>query len=1606
MAFFNLPFSVRIAGSDPIDGDRYIASDLTERNNLIGSGREFNGLQVYVESEEKLYLLVDKDSVIWTELIASGTNGESLQSTFTTRTYRTVQSGDWEDVSTFQIKDDNDNWVAAHRIPSMSDVLYIEAGHTVTINENQEIKDIWFNGSIDVKRLVFTSGTSLNLNVWGDLYTYTGDADSVVIDTSSGGSGTAGWLDTNQTESTISIVGLVDREILGNFTANSRVSGWNCVIRALSGATFTTGKTVRSGYLTIASGTLDVNLEDWRISGSDTDAQPGNGIATGTLIVKDGARFNAANLHKNGVSNDGNQLASITIEKGGVIRANTSSLRWSTNSWTCDGTLEFINGIPDSAGAATTITGTVQIDNSYILKAVADNSGIYEIPYDFTVINKFIVENENGDTFTGSGNIIYGENCDLVYNVEQSLGTNVSQLLPTNGTNGEIPRDWIITEPITLLEDKTIRGRIKLEDNGSINLNSNVLTQGYIGNTDDILNNSNISGETLTEVLDSLSNNNTTNVFVSKQSGNWTDSTSWYQVDSNNNFVDAKRYPNGLSDDVYIEDGNSIVLDSNGLNVKRLFIYSVYDNSFDGSGTNGFRFDLNDNDINVVGDFGYYSGSYPNILPVSNGSVPDKPEYFIVKNGPSNSGFVVLKNLYNEELIKVDYGFASRHTGQINLKFNAVQDSIQQLNITYRAGNYVFDNCKTKVNDASRWFADLYGDNNSDAPDGSFTLQNGAILEGTYILGQGNNLACSSFILDETSQLILKHPFPSVHSTSFIMDGIVTMDNIQASGSTTQSILNQGNNATVINGAVDIDYFSTLELLGNVSTGSPVSQHRMTTSFEIRKELIFTDTNLNLNGHILTYGERGALRYKDVSVTTTNNEFPFIDSSTSGMIPNDLIIDNCTVTLNSNKRIRGELKLVNGGKLILNGFELITNTTNTIDGTSGFVSAFYTQSFNDSQKSVARNNIDSQKETNSWEENSIFVGDTTTNEMRASSLSVDLEAGGVGVLSTAQTANNISVRANNAASRVQIIASPNSISGPSMSVYGVNTSNSDLAGFGYLYGPLENPAAKWDGDNFYIQSDTGTLILNSYTDPTNDISGSLVAEGMITYNNTSKNISFSDGTNWFEPLLNITETGGSGITISSNSINWNGALSDQVEITGNSTYPMFLGTTSSKLAYTEINSQNALILRSGASQEGTIEMISGAIDIELDAGGETTVVQLGQDGVYLGNSSRTIVRAQNDLFQTNNSNFDLSFDGASLDPNGYRISDTRSTAYGISYGSDYGSNWSASTDFDNMLVYKKWVENYVAENSGTGGGSVVEANLDNVVRVDIDQSTSFSVLEKETARNNIDALQRPNSFNSVNPYVGDGVDGIVQSNLQILENSNGLLLRTDFGNDIALWGNNIQSSVGMKAGAGDTNGPSIFLYGSGHAETANQNRGVINADGRVQIAYWDDDNFEITTETGALILNSYTNPTADVSSPLEGMLTFNTTTSNLNLYSSTSWKEIATSEFVLESLENPFSVNNSTSGVTWDYSTTSNYDLTLEGDITLSITNVQNGDYGTIILRQDATGSRSITLPNNSLVANGGNGSVTLTSNGNAIDILSFVYDGTNFLWNTGFNYT
>jgi len=94
--------------------------------------------------------------------------------------------------------------------------------------------------------------------------------------------------------------------------------------------------------------------------------------------------------------------------------------------------------------------------------------------------------------------------------------------------------------------------------------------------------------------------------------------------------------------------------------------------------------------------------------------------------------------------------------------------------------------------------------------------------------------------------------------------------------------------------------------------------------------------------------------------------------------------------------------------------------------------------------------------------------------------------------------------------------------------------------------------------------------------------------------------------------------------------------------------------------------------------------------------------------------------------------------------------------------------------------------------------------------------------------------------------------------------------------------------------------------------------------------------------------------------------------------------------------------------ITWDPSLGLNANVTLGGNRTLSFSSTPpSGSYGTIVITQDATGGRTITLPltTNKVLGSTSTTSIALSTAAGAKDILNFYYDGTNCYWNIGQGY-
>jgi hypothetical protein len=107
----------------------------------------------------------------------------------------------------------------------------------------------------------------------------------------------------------------------------------------------------------------------------------------------------------------------------------------------------------------------------------------------------------------------------------------------------------------------------------------------------------------------------------------------------------------------------------------------------------------------------------------------------------------------------------------------------------------------------------------------------------------------------------------------------------------------------------------------------------------------------------------------------------------------------------------------------------------------------------------------------------------------------------------------------------------------------------------------------------------------------------------------------------------------------------------------------------------------------------------------------------------------------------------------------------------------------------------------------------------------------------------------------------------------------------------------------------------------------------------------------------------------------------------------------------------PRTLTYSGSTISWNPTQGLNAAITLTQNSTLSFTAAPPvGSYGTVVLTQDATGNRTITLPTitnvtNKVLGSTSTSTVSLSTAANSKDILSFYYDGTVVYWNIGQGY-
>ena len=129
---FNLPFSVRISNSDPVDGDRYLTADAAARQTLIDNGRAYDGVLTYQQDAGDLYMLDDISTSGWTIMATQSyvnTSVSSVTSSISGATDATITSPTDNDMLVYT----GSTWVNTPKL------WKVENSGVTLINENYSL---------------------------------------------------------------------------------------------------------------------------------------------------------------------------------------------------------------------------------------------------------------------------------------------------------------------------------------------------------------------------------------------------------------------------------------------------------------------------------------------------------------------------------------------------------------------------------------------------------------------------------------------------------------------------------------------------------------------------------------------------------------------------------------------------------------------------------------------------------------------------------------------------------------------------------------------------------------------------------------------------------------------------------------------------------------------------------------------------------------------------------------------------------------------------------------------------------------------------------------------------------------------------------------------------------------------------------------------------------------------------------------------------------------------------------------------------------------------------------------------------------------------------
>ena len=359
----------------------------------------------------------------------------TLAQTPTDGDYRTIASGTWSGVATWQVRTAG-NWAATAIAPALTATVYIQTGHTLTIDvATAACNDIHVHSSG-----VLAIGVN-TIEVNGKLRAYTGAA---VVAAGADGTFYSGQIST----ATVGAVSISSTAGTGKmkFVGATRIltnagewgnnpQAWDAEFAPTAGQTLTIQTGFKASNLTITTGT---------VTSSSADMRPdGGGAGLGTLTIKNGATLQfsntTVNLKRIAAAGATSHFGTLTVEAGGTLDfSGSSNPAIGASVFAFNGTVKY-----SGAGAQTLAAkggNSAGADPLTYTNLTLSNTGVK------TTIGALITTVNGTLSLQGTATAALGAGSAIVYGISGSLEYAGSVIQTSNSV--EFP---VVSGPVNLI---------------------------------------------------------------------------------------------------------------------------------------------------------------------------------------------------------------------------------------------------------------------------------------------------------------------------------------------------------------------------------------------------------------------------------------------------------------------------------------------------------------------------------------------------------------------------------------------------------------------------------------------------------------------------------------------------------------------------------------------------------------------------------------------------------------------------------------------------------------------------------------------------------------------------------------------------------------------------------------------------------------------------------------------------------------------------------------------------------------------------------------------------------------------------------------------------